>query len=110
MTRFEQIEKKASEYQGEIFRINPNGFHVAPFCNEESLAEAFSVGAEWADKNPNIDTLRMMFPLSLGNAEKMLAIAEQALKSIERNSCCNLCECSACVAKETLVKIQELKK
>ena len=37
--------------------------------------------------------------------EDHLKIATDALERIKKSSCCNVCECGACIAKEALGKI-----
>ena len=34
----------AEKYQAEVFSMNPDGFTVAPYCNSETLADAFEAG------------------------------------------------------------------
>jgi hypothetical protein len=45
-------EEAADEYAKELFKLNPDGFHVAPWCNEDTLSDAFIAGVEWANFNP----------------------------------------------------------
>lgn len=51
--REKQIEEAATIYQTCVFGSNPDGFHVAPYCNSETLADSFEQGARWADANPS---------------------------------------------------------
>lgn len=40
------LEKEADTYTEEVFKLNPNGFTVAPYVNGDILATAFEQGAE----------------------------------------------------------------
>lgn len=40
------MEKAANEHQEEMFKLNPNGFTVAPYVNAETLADSFLSGVE----------------------------------------------------------------
>lgn len=59
--RIKQIEDNAIEYRNESFRLNPSGFHVSPYCNEDSLSNAFQAGAEFADSNPTTEDQHRRF-------------------------------------------------
>lgn len=44
------ISKAAAEYRDNDFKMNPNGYTVAPYVNEDTVSDAFEAGAEWRDR------------------------------------------------------------
>lgn len=49
---FEQmVEEAAQKYQDEDFKNNPDGYHVAPYVNNETTSTAFEAGAKFAEAN-----------------------------------------------------------
>lgn len=67
MIDIEAIEAAAWAYANEQFKDNPNGFHIAPWVNAETLEDAFEAGAAYRDANQSEKVLALVQALESAN-------------------------------------------
>lgn len=79
------LSELATEYQDEIFKISPGGFTVAPYCNSETIAEAYEAGAsKMAEiKDAEIAELKLDLDISRGAYADVERRYSQACKDVD---------------------------
>lgn len=76
MTRQKEIEQAMKDAVAET--IYASGWGMAPQATD-LLECAFTKGAEWADRNPNPDTIRKVFEFALNNTNLLIAYSSDAV-------------------------------
>ena len=84
MSDQELRDKLASEYRDEDFKQNPNGYTVAPYVNDETVAEAFSAGWDAARANQVEGWLTQDMGLHVTNIDKLINERDQLKAQCEK--------------------------